>query len=130
MVPQPVAPYAGALACRTQIAHVMSGALKGHDRFEVTAEIAKLLGRDFSKHILDNYTAESREDTIPPIDVAIAFDMATGGYALLNFYAEKLGARVAVGKENLNWQLGKLEKMRDDVAKQIKQVKQALGERE
>ena len=67
---------------------------------------------------------------MPPIDTAMAFDMATGGFALLNFYAEKLGARVAVGKENLNWQLGKLEKMRDDVAKQIKQLKVALGEPE
>ena len=127
-VPQPVNPYAGALACRAQIAHLMSDALKGHDRYEVATQMSKLLGREFSKHILDAYTAESRDEHIPPIDTAIAFDMATGGMALLSFYAHKLGARLVVGKENLNWQLGKLETMREDIAKQIKQVKLALGE--
>lgn len=127
-VPQPVAPYAGALACRAQIAHLMSEVLRGHDRYEVATQMGKLLGREFSKHILDAYTAESREDHMPPIDTAIAFDMATGGMSLLNFYAHKLGARLVVGKENLNWQLGKLEKMREDIVKQIRQVKHALGE--
>lgn len=127
-VPQPVTPIAGALACRAQIAHLMSDALKGHDRYEVATQMSKLLGREFSKHILDAYTAESREEHMPPIDTAIAFDMATGGMHLLNFYAQKLGARLVVGRENLNWQLGKLEHMREELARQIKQVKQALGE--
>lgn len=127
-VPQPIAPYAGALSCRAAIAHLMSDALKGHDRYEVAMQMSKLLGREFSKHILDAYTSESRDEHIPPIDTAIAFDMATGGFSLLSFYAHKLGARIVVGKENLNWQLGKLETMREDIAKQIKQVKMALGE--
>ena len=130
LVPQPVAQSIGALACRSAIAHTMSEALKGLDRYEVATQMSKLLGRDFSKNILDAYTAESREEHIPPIDTAMAFDMATGGYALLNFYAEKLGARVAVGKENLNWQLGKLEKNKEDIAKQIKHIKTILGEPE
>ena len=129
-VPQPVLPIAGALACRAQISHVMSDALKGHDRYEVATQMSKLLGREFSKHILDAYTAESRDDHIPPIDTAMAFDMATGGMGLLNFYAHQLGARLVVGRENLNLQLGKLENMREEVARQIKQVKQALGDKE
>lgn len=127
-VPQPIAPYAGALDCRVQIAHIMSDALKGHDRYAVAMQMGKLLGRDFSKNILDAYTAESREEHIPPIDTAMAFDMATGGMTLLNFYAHQLGARLVVGKENLNLQLGKLENMREELARQIKQVKHALGE--
>ncbi len=130
VVPQPVTPYPGALSCRSQIANLMSDALKGLDRFEVAMQMGKLLGRDFSKNILDAYTAESREDHIPPIDTAIAFDMATGGMNLLNFYAQMLGARIVVGKENLSWQLGKLEGMREDIAKQIKQVKSLMGETE
>lgn len=129
-VPQPVAPIAGVLSCRAQIANVMSDALKGLDRYEVAMQMSKLLGREFSKHILDAYTAESREEHMPPIDTAIAFDMATGGMHLLNFYAQKLGARLVVGRENLNWQLGKLEHMREELARQIKQVRQALGEQE
>lgn len=127
-VPQPISPYAGALACRAQIANLMSAALKGHDRYDVATQMSRLLGREFSKNILDAYTAESREEHIPPIDTAIAFDMATGGMSLLNFYAQMLGARLVVGRENLNWQLGKLEAMREEIAKEIKKVKQTMGE--
>lgn len=129
-VPQPVAPIAGVLSCRAQIANVMSDALKGLDRYEVAMQMSKLLGRDISKHVLDAYTAESRENHMPPIDTAMAFDMATEGMSILNFYAQMLGARLVVGRENLNWQLGKLEHMREELAKQIKQVRQALGEQE
>lgn len=130
MIPRPVTPNVGALACRVEIAHVMSEALKGHDRYEVSATMSKLLGHDFSKNILDAYTAESREGHIPPFDIAIAFDMAVGGHALLDLAASKLGARVSVGKEVLHTQLGKLERARDEASKQIKQLKSILGEAE
>ncbi|WP_143860927.1 hypothetical protein [Nitrosovibrio sp. Nv4] len=107
----------------------MSEALDGHDRYEVSATMSRLLGRDISKHMLDAYTAESREDHIPPLDTAIAFDMATSDISLLNLYASKLGARVSVGKDALNAELGKLENMRDEVVKQIKRLKKVMGER-
>lgn len=118
----------GGLACRTEIAHIMSEALKGHDRYEVAAKMSRLLGRDVSKHMLDAYTAESREDHIPPFDTAIAFDLATNSNALTEFAAKKLGARLSVGKEALDAKLGQLERIRDEAAKQIKQLKRAMGE--
>jgi|SRR5450830_450744 len=130
MIPRPVTPHIGALACRAEIAGLMSEALKGHDRYEVCIQMSKLLGRDISKHMLDAYTAESREDHIPAFDIAIAFDMAVGGHLLLDLAARKLGARVSVGKEVLHTQLGKLERTRDEAAKQIKQLKTILGEAE
>lgn len=126
-VPQPVQPYAGSLSCRAQIASVMSEALKGYDRFDVAAKMSKLLGRDISKHMLDAYTAESREEHIPPLDTAMAFDMATDGMALLTFYSHMLGASLVVGKEYLNWQLGRLEKEKEDKAREIKRLRKALG---
>lgn len=130
MIPRLVAPHAGALACRVEIANAMSDALKGHDRFEVCIQMSKLLGREISKHMLDAYTAESREDHSPALDIAIAFDMATGGHTLLDLAASKLGARVSIGKDALNAQLGKLERTRDEAAKQIKQLKNLMGEAE
>jgi len=126
-VPQPASPIPGVLACRPQIAGLMSEALKGHDRFDVAAKMSKLLDRNISKHMLDAYTAESREDHIPPLDIAMAFDMATDGMALLTFYSHMLGASLVVGKEYLNWQLGKLEKEKEDKAKEIKKLRKVLG---
>lgn len=120
----------GSLACRAEIAAAVSAALKGLDRYDIATSMIRLLGRDISKHMLDAYTAESREDHIPPLDTAIAFDLATGAHTLVNLYASKVGARVAVGKEALDTKLGQLERIRDDAAKQIKQIKRVMGEAE
>lgn len=130
MVPIPAANLAGSLACRVEIAHCMSDALHGHDRHDVATQISKLTGRNLSKHMLDAYTAESREEHIPPLDIAIAFDLAIGGAAVLNMYAAKIGARVLVGKASLDAELGKLERMREDATRKIKQLKQMMGESE
>ena len=108
----------------------MSDALKNHDRFEVAAKMSKLLGREISKHMLDAYTAESREDHIPPLDTAIAFDLAIGSSALAELFARKVGAKLVFGREALDTRLGKLERMRDGVNQEIKKLKKAMGERD
>ncbi len=130
MVPQPVGNVPGSLACRVEIAHCMSAALAGLDRFDVATQISRLTGRELSKHMLDAYTAESRETHIPPIDIAIAFDMATGGVNMLNLYAAKLGARVLVGKESLDAEIGKLERIKEDAARKVKELKRMMGQTE
>jgi hypothetical protein len=130
MVPTPVGNVPGSLACRVEIAHCMSDALIGHDRYEVATQISRLTGREISKHMLDAYTAESRETHIPPIDIAIAFDLATGGVAMLNLYAAKLGARVLIGKESLDAEIGKLERLKEDASKKIRELKRVMGETE
>jgi len=120
----------GGLSCRAEIAHAMSDALKNHDRFEVAAKMSKLLGREISKHMLDAYTAESREDHIPPLDTAIAFDLAIGSSALAELFARKVGAKLVFGREALDTRLGKLERMRDGVNQEIKRIKKVMGEQD
>lgn len=129
MPPAPVS-TPGGLSCRAEIAHVMSDALKNHDRFDVAAKMSKLLGREISKHMLDAYTAESREDHIPPLDTAIAFDLAVGSSALAELFAKKVGAKLVFGREALDAKLGKLERIRDEAAKEIKRIKKAMGDRD
>jgi hypothetical protein len=113
----------GGLACRAEIASLMSDVLKGHDRYLVAAAMSKLLDRDISKHMLDAYTAESREDHIPPFDTAMAFDMATNGFSLINLYAKKLGAKVVVGREAIDAEIGKLERIKQEASDRIKSLK-------
>lgn len=129
-LPPPAASAAGSLSCRAEIANAMSDALKGQDRYEVAAKMSRLLGREISKFMLDAYTAESREDHIPPLDTAIAFDIATESQTLANLSAAKIGARLLVGKEALHAELGKLERLRDEAAQQIKKLKRMMGEQE
>lgn len=127
-VPKPVALNAGSLVCRAEIAGIMSDVLaecasEDIDRFEVAARMSRLLGREVSKYMLDAYTSESRQEHVPPLDTAIAFDMATGGVSLLKFYADKLGCRVMVGKEVLYTELGRIDQMKAELLKQEKAIK-------
>jgi len=132
LLPQPPASTEGSLECRKTIAGIMSESLKGHslDRFQIAAEMSRLLGREISKHMLDAYTAESRTEHIPPLDTAMAFDIATGNFSLINFYASKLGARVSIGRDALHAELGKLEHLRQDASKRIRELKRMMGEAE
>lgn len=130
MVPQPVAPIAGALCCRVEIAHAMAETLREHDRYVVAAQMSKLLGTDITKNMLDAYCSESREEYHPSFERAIAFDMATGTHTLSNLMASKLGAQLVVGKDALNSVLGKLERQRDDAANKIRALKRLIGEAE
>jgi len=116
------------LSCRSEIAHAMSEALKGHDRYDIAAKMSRLLDREISKHMLDAYTAESREDHIPPLDTAIAFDLAIESSVLADLFARKIGAKLATSRDAMDAKLGQLERMRDEAAKQIKAIKKAIGE--
>lgn len=127
-VPQAAPSIPGSLSCRAEIAGVMSEALKEcqYDRFEVAARMSRLLGREISKHMLDAYTSESRETHIPPLDVAVAFDKATDGFALLNLYASKLGSRINVGEDVLLTELGRIDQMKTELAQREKAIRKYL----
>lgn len=127
-IPKPAPAAPGGLDTASEIAHVMSKALKEcpYDRYEVVARMSRLIGREITLHMLNAYTAESRETHVPRLDVAIAFDAATEGFALANFHAGKLGCRLLFGKEALLAELGRIDQMEADLSKQKKAIKQYL----
>lgn len=115
---------------RGEIAHVMGEAIKSctKDRYQIAADMSRLLGREMSVNTLDKYTSEASEDHIPNLETAIAFDAATEQMALANLFASKLGCRVLPGKDSLLAELGRLEQMKSEIAKQEKVIKRVLGE--
>lgn len=121
---------AGAWRFRCEIAHAMGEAVKAcpKDRYQIAADMSRLLGREISANTLDKYTSEASEDHIPNLETAIAFDAATEQTALASLFAEKLGCRVLPGKESLHAELGRLEIMKGNIAKQEKAIKKILGE--
>jgi hypothetical protein len=120
----------GAYRFRGEIAHVMGEAIKTclKDRYQIAADMSRLLGREISINTLDKYTSEASEDHIPNIETAIAFDAATEQMALANLFASKLGCRMLPGKDSLLAELGRLEQMKGEIAKQEKAIKRVLGE--
>ena len=126
--PAPTAP--GAMSYAREIAHVMSKALKecSYERPFVAARMTELLGYEQTLHVLNKYTAESDESRHITLERAIAFDAATESYALLNFFAAKRGCRVAVGKDVLLAELGRIKQTRDQLASQEKAIREYLRE--
>lgn len=120
----------GAWRFRGEIAHAMGEAIKlcSKDRYQIAADMSRLLGREVSVNTLDKYTSEASEDHLPNLETAIAFDAATEQTALASLFAEKLGCRVLPGKATLEAELGKLEMMKGDIARQEKAIKKILGE--
>ncbi len=129
-VPQAHPMTAGAWRFRSEIAHAMSDAVKAcsKDRYQIAADMSRLLGREISINTLDKYTSEASEDHIPNLETAIAFDAATEQLALANLFAGKLGCRVLPGKDSLLAELGRLEQMKGEIAKQERAIKKVLGE--
>ena len=119
----------GGLACRVEIAHLMSAAMRGQDRYEIACKMSKLLGRNVSKARLDQMSAESAEAHTPPFDWAVAFDAATGSNVLIEFHARKLGAKVVYGKEALDVKLAKKMRQLDELSKEIKTLKRVIGKK-
>ncbi|MGI2326088.1 MULTISPECIES: hypothetical protein [unclassified Methylococcus] len=128
-VPRPVPLAPGSYAFTREIAAVMSGAIKAcqHDRPEIAARMTRLLGKEVNLYKLNGYTAESHDTRNISLENAIAFDAATDGYALLNFFAEKRGCTVLVGENALLAELGEIERMEAELAQQKKAIKQYLG---
>lgn len=120
----------GAWRFRVEIAHVMGEAVRHcqKDRYQIAADMSRLLGREVSVNTLDKYTSEASEDHIPNLETAIAFDAATEQTALASLFAEKLGCRVLPGKDSLLAELGRLEQMKGDIARQERAIKKVLGD--
>lgn len=129
-IPQAHPMTPGAWRFRGEIAHVMGEAIKSclKDRYQIAADMSRLLGREISVNTLDKYTSEASEDHIPNLETAIAFDAATDQTALASLFAGKLGCRVLPGKDSLLAELGRLEQMKGSIAKQEKAIKKMLGE--
>lgn len=124
-VPVSVGNGDGALSIANEIAAAMKRGLDdcGHTREVVAERMGLLLGQTISKHILDAYTAVSRETHHINLQRAIAFDAATGTHALLELYAKFAGGRVFIGRDALLAELGRAEVLRDELSQQIKRIK-------
>ncbi len=129
-VPVPVRPTPGALAVGPALRGLLSDLLKRApmSRHEVAARMSELTGDHISKHQLDSWTAESREGWRFPLEYLPAFEEAIHTHDVTAWVADLRGARLSVGREALEAQLGKVAQMRDELARQERALKKLLGE--
>ncbi len=131
-VPAPRAALPGALDVGLALRQLLSNLLKDSplSRFEIAARMAELTGSDITKHQLDSWTAESREGWRFPLEYLPAFEAAVETHDVTAWIADLRGARLSVGRDALEAQLGRIGRMRDDLARQERALKKLLGESE
>jgi len=133
MMAVPVArtPRPGALDVGMQLRNLLSEQIKASplSRHQIAARMSELLGHEVSKHQLDSWTAESRDGWRFPLEYLPALEVALETHEVLIWVADLRGARVAVGQEALQAQLGKLEHMKGELRKQEAAIKKLLGGR-
>jgi len=118
-----------ALMVREMLVQVLAEAqARGHDRYEVAAQVSRLSARDVSKDMLDRYCAPSAEGWRFPLEALPALTQATGDYRLLELVAEKCGCRVARGEEAVLLELAALELHERATKARLAALKQSVPE--
>jgi hypothetical protein len=108
VIPQPPAPAPGSLDYDTELRGVISQAIKEspHSRAMIAARMSELTGVEISLHMLNAWTAESREQHRFPFAFAAAFEIAAETSALQLLLARKRGSLVLMGAEARDAELG------------------------
>ena len=118
----------GSLNIQTQIKGLISQGLKRTplSRYQIAAQISELTGQEVTKWQLDSWTAESKEGHRPPMEILPAFCRATGAYDLLRFLCEKAGCYMIEGEDILLTELGRLQKMRNELRAKEREIGEYL----
>lgn len=140
-VPVARLPLPGALNFGLQIRHMLNTEIGKHSNAtRIAAQMSDLVGHTVSPGQVHNWTAPSREEIDGPdgkvrsyrfpLEYLPAFEVACETHAITAWLADVRGCKVLVGKEALDAEIGKLERLKEDAAKKIKQLKHAMGEME
>lgn len=131
-VPQPAAPIPAGLDYRATVAALVGQMLKeaDGDRFEIAGRMSRLTGTDVTKYMLDAYSSEARDTFNLPFWLVAALEESCHSHVLTNWLTGVRGGRLLIGREALNAELGKMEKLKEELTKKIRQIKQVMGEAE
>lgn len=129
-VPQPVLFIPGLGNYASQVSELVSEILKGSelDRYEIAARMSRLSGDDVSKNMLDAWASPARADHNLPLYRAALLEEVCASHVLTNWQVHLRGGRVAYGREALDTELGRLERVAANATRQARELKKLLGE--
>lgn len=124
-IPCPVSPMPGSLSFNRVIRRLLSDLLKQTplSREEVAAHMSELTGDTITKNMLDSWTAESREGWRFPLEYLPAFEVAVETTGLVAWIASVRGGKILIGKEAIDAEIGKLERLKEEAGREIKRLK-------
>ncbi len=129
-IPQPVLAVPGQGNYSVQVSELVGEMLKASDldRYEVAARMSRLSGDDVSKAMLDAWASPARLDHNLPFYRAALLEEVCASHLLTNWLVSQRGGRVAYGRDALLAELGRLERQRDESARQARELKRRMGE--
>jgi hypothetical protein len=129
-IPEAADTKEGSMDCRIAVCNLLSHALKSNplDRHQIACEMSRLEGRTVSKFMLDAWASESREDHNISFYHVLVLEEVCQSHALTDWHVAMRGGKVSYGKDVLEGELGKLELIKEDAAKKIRELKKVLGE--
>ena len=130
-IPQPVSAMPGHGNYSVQVSELVSDVLKSTDldRYEVAARMSRLSGDDVSKNILDAWSSPARLDHNLPLYRAALLEEVCASHLLTDWLVRLRGGRVAYGREALDAELGRLERLAADASRKARELKRLIGER-
>lgn len=93
------------------------------NRYQISAEMSRLLDDDVSKFMLDAYAAEGRELHNISAGRFLALILATGSFDILREFCLEIGADLVIGDEVLTAKLGHIQALKAQLAEQEKALK-------
>jgi hypothetical protein len=129
-VPMPASSLPGALEFGLAIRSLLLEAIKASplNAHHLAARMTELTGTPVTEHQLHAWTAPSRESWRFPLEYLPAFEAACETHSITAWLASTRGGRLLVGREALNAELGRLERVRDEAGRKIKQLKGVMGD--
>lgn len=129
-VPQAAAPVPASMDYRLQVSELVSHVLDetDGDRYEIASRCSRLSGKDVSKYMLDAYSSGAREEYNVPFWLVPVLESACETHEITNWLVGVRGGRLLIGRDALNAELGKLERIREQAGRQIRELKKRMGE--
>jgi hypothetical protein len=131
-VPQPVLCLPGQGNYAAQVSELVSEILKDSDfdRYEIAAQMSRLSGDDVSKNMLDAWSSPARLDHNLPFYRAALLEEVCASHVLTDWQVHLRGGKVAYGREALDTELGRLERVAANATRRARELKKLLGDRD
>lgn len=131
-IPQPVLAIPGQGNYSAQVSEIVGEMIKGAtgsgvDRYEIATCMSRLSGDDVTKHMLDAWSSPARTDHNIPFYRVALLEEVCASHLLTDWLVGQRGGRVAYGRDALLADLGRLERTRDETARQARELKRLLG---
>ena len=114
---------------RETVSSICSQALSAFegDRYEASMQMSRLTARPVSKCMLDGYTSPARDEFNLPFYLAPALELVTGTRLLSTWLMASVGGQAVFGPDVIDSEIGRVERKRDELNRQISQLKKARG---